>query len=310
MSRSYCGYNPPPPNFETFFLEKYEDRLQRLPNFGKMRESWETHKRPTLIMLHVFADDFGALEKWMQMSYELADAEVLGRKMDFYVDDVWKAFIFNEDEFSFFRSDEGCSVNSAPLIYAVSAKGEVFFFGDFAGPKSPTLESLSDFCKQVINGNMREPACREPRVENIDLASWDELLYASDEDIALCFYNSLQSSAQVNTSLMITLERLADTLKQESVRLYKMDIHGVSVPKKFAVESAPAFFVLQGAEKHNPLRCKYELGIWKMLRFVSENSSQELNYYNRQGQQRLHASLLAHMKDYFSLSSEKFKHFN
>ncbi|KAH8353882.1 hypothetical protein KR084_011585, partial [Drosophila pseudotakahashii] len=233
MSRHYCGYNPPPPNFNTFFPEKYKDRLQRLPNFGKLRQTWEIHKRPTLVMLHVFADDFGALEKYVEIAYQLAAPEVLSGEMDFYVDDMWQSYIFNEEDFSFFRDDDGFSVDSLPLIYAIGTTGEVFFFGEFDGPKVADLESLRDFCEQVIGGTVKEPTAKEPKVEDINLDNWNELLYASDDDIAICFYNSLQNGTEVNQSLMINLDRLADRLKQESVRLYKMDIHGVSVPKKF-----------------------------------------------------------------------------
>ncbi|XP_017039683.1 uncharacterized protein LOC108087026 [Drosophila ficusphila] len=304
MSRNYCGYNPPPPNFKTFFPDEYKDRLQRLPNFGKMRRSWEVHKRPTLIMLHVFADDFGALRKWMHMAYQLAAPEDLGQHMDFYADDLWQSYIFNEEDFTFFRSDEGCTVESAPLIYAVNAKGKVFFFGDFSGPKSPDLESLRDFCEQLIKGKLEEPKTRETKVEDINLANWNEIIYSSDEDIALCFYNSLQNGTDINKNLMTNLERLADKLKQESVHLYKMDLNGVDAPKKFAVESTPAFFVLQGAQKYNPLRCKYELGTLTMLRFVAENTTEELNYYNRRGHRKLHAELLVHIKDYFDLNKK------
>jgi len=53
-------------------------------------------------MLHVFADDFGALEKWVEIAYRLAAPEALSVKMDVYVDDMWQSYIFNED-FSFFR---------------------------------------------------------------------------------------------------------------------------------------------------------------------------------------------------------------
>ncbi|EDV48794.1 uncharacterized protein LOC6552487 [Drosophila erecta] len=300
MSQHYCGYNPPPPNFKTFFPEKYKDRLQRLPNFGKLRSSWEIHKRPTLIVLHVFADDIGALEKWIDMVYQLASPAFLGGEMDFYVDDLWQSFIFNEDDFSFLRSDGGCTVDSYPLIYAASSTGAVFFFGDFTGPHLPDPENLRDFCDQVIKGIAKEPTSRDPKVENISLDRWNDLIYASDNDIALCFYNSLQNGAEVNSSLMANLDRLGEKLKQESVLLYKMDIHGTSVPKKFLVESPPAFFFLPGTQKHNPQRCKYQLNTWSMLRFVAENSSEELSYYNRLGNVRLHADLLKHIKDYFS----------
>ncbi|KAH8347448.1 hypothetical protein KR059_010975, partial [Drosophila kikkawai] len=234
MSRVYCGYNPPPPGFKTFFSEKYEDRLKRLPGFGKMRKSWDSHRRPTLILLHVFADDFGALEKWMEMAYQVADPDDLGQLMDFYVDDVWAAYIFNEEEFSFFRSDEGCSVDAAPLIYGVTASGEVFFFGKFSGPKTPDVESLKVFCRQVIEGNVEEPISRKSQVEHIDLAHWNELIYASDEDVAVLFYNSLQNGTQANDAIMQSLSRLGDCLKQEAVRLYKMDLQGGSAPKKFS----------------------------------------------------------------------------
>ncbi|XP_016950737.1 uncharacterized protein LOC108024990 [Drosophila biarmipes] len=305
MSRYYCGYNPPPPNFKDFLPEKYKDRLQRLPNFGQMRKSWETHKRPTLVMLHVFADDFGALEKWVELAYRLAAPEALGGKMDFYVDDMWQSYIFNEDDFSFFRDDDGYNVESLPLVYGVGAAGEVFFFGDFAGPKLPDLEGLRDFCEQVIQGNVKQATTKDPKVEVINLANWNELVYASEGDIAICFYDSRQNGSEVNESLMINLDRLGDRLKQESVRLYKMDTHGVSVPKKFNVESTPAFFVLRETQKHTPVRCKYELGTWTMLRFVAENSSEELNYYNRRGHLRLHANLLTHMRDFFDLSQNK-----
>ncbi|XP_036673749.3 probable protein disulfide-isomerase ER-60 [Drosophila suzukii] len=302
MSRYYCGYNPPPPNFSNFLPGKFKDRLQRLPNFGQMRKSWETHKRPTLVMLHVFADDFGALEKWVEIAYRLAAPETLSVKMDVYVDDMWQSYIFNEDDFSFFRDDDAFTLDSFPLIYAVSATGEVFFFGNFSGPKLPDLDSLKDFCEQVINGNVKEPTSKDPKVEVINLASWNELVYASDKDLVICLYNSLQNGTEINNSLMINLDRLGERLKQESVRLYKMDIHDVSIPKKFNVESAPAFFILQEAQKHNPIRCKYELGTWTMLRFVAENSSKELKYYSRQGHLRLHANLLTHIRDFFDLS--------
>ncbi|EDX12650.1 uncharacterized protein LOC6727786 [Drosophila simulans] len=305
MSEYYCGYNPPPPNFKTFFPEKYKDRLQRLPNFGKLRSSWEIHRRPTVVVLHVFADDIGALEKWIDMVYRLAAPGLLGGEMDFFVDDVWQSFIFNEDDFSFSRSDEGCTVDSFPLIYAANSTGKVFFFGDFTGPKLPDLESLRDFCDQVIKGIAEEPTARDPTVENLSLDSWNELMYACDNDIALCFYNSLQNGAEVNRSLMANLDWLADKLKQESVLLYKMDINGASIPKKFLVESPPAFFFLKGNQKHNPLRCKYKLDMWTMLRFIAENSSEELCYYNRRGNRRLHADLLIHIRDYFNLSRNK-----
>ncbi|EDW96984.1 uncharacterized protein LOC6536700 [Drosophila yakuba] len=302
MSQHYCGYNPPPPNFETFFPEKYKDRLQRLPDFRKLRSSWEIHKRPTLVVLHVFADDIGALEKWIDMAYQLAAPGCLGGEMDFYVDDLWKSFIFNEDDFSFLRIDKGCTVDSYPLIYAASSTGEVFFFGDFTGPHLPDLESLRHFCDQVINGTAKEPTARDPKVESVNLDRWNELVYAGDNDVAVCFYNSLQNGEEVNRRLMSDLDWLGRNLKQESVLLYKMDIHGTSVPKKFVVESTPSFFFLPGTQKHNPLRCKYEINMWTMLKFVAENSSEELSYYNRRGRVKLHAELLTHIKDYFSLS--------
>ncbi|KAH8247917.1 hypothetical protein KR038_011989, partial [Drosophila bunnanda] len=233
MSRIYCGYNPPPPNFKTFLPEKYEVRLKRLPSFGKMRTSWESQKRPTLIVLHVFADDCGALEKWLKMAYQLADPNDLGQLMDFYVDDVWAGYIFNEVEFSFFRGDIGCSMDEPPLIYGVTASGEVFLFGDPL-PKTPNLESLKGFCRQVIEGKVEEPSCRKSQVEHIDLAHWNELIYASDEDIALFFYNSLQSGTETNDTLMQSLNRLGESLNQEAVRLYKMDLRGGGAPKKFS----------------------------------------------------------------------------
>ncbi|KAH8247019.1 hypothetical protein KR032_006953, partial [Drosophila birchii] len=236
MSRIYCGYNPPPSNFNTFFSEKYEDRLKRLPGFGKMRKTWEeSNKRPMLIVLHVFADDIGALEKWMDMAYQLADPNGLGQVMDFYVDDVWAAYIFNEEDFAFFRGDDGCSVDAPPLIYGVTASGQVYFFGEFSGPKTLTLELLKGFCRQVTEGKVEEPSCRESRVEHVDLARWNELIYATDDDIAVLFYNSLQNGMEANSSIKQSLSRLGDCLKQEeAVRLYQMDLRGGSAPKKFS----------------------------------------------------------------------------
>ncbi|KAH8289058.1 hypothetical protein KR054_008098, partial [Drosophila jambulina] len=232
MSRIYCGYNPPPPNFKTFFSEKYVDRLKRLPGFGKMRKSWESHKRPTLIVLHVFADDSKALEKWIKMAYQLADPDNLGQLMDFYVDDVWAAYIFNEQDFTFFRGDEGCSVDAPPLIYGVTASGEVLFFGD-PRPKTPNLENLKGFCKQVIEGKVVETNHQKSQVEHIDLAHWNELIYATDEDVAVLFYNSQHNGTEANDTIMQRLTRLGDCLKQETVRLYQMDLRGASAPKKF-----------------------------------------------------------------------------
>ncbi|KAH8369002.1 hypothetical protein KR200_007035, partial [Drosophila serrata] len=232
MSRMYSGYNPPPPNFKTFFSEKYGGRLKRLPNFGKMRKSWESQKRPTLIVLHVFGDDCGALEKWMEMAYQLADPDDLGQQMDFYVDDVWAAYIFNEEDFTFFRGDIGCSVDEPPLIYGVTASAEVSFFGD-PGRETPNLESLREFCRQVIEGKDEEPSNRNTQVEHIDLAHWNELIYASDEDIAVFFYNSLHNGTKANDTILQSLSKLGDCLKQEAVRLYKMDLRGESAPKKF-----------------------------------------------------------------------------
>ncbi|XP_017076503.2 uncharacterized protein LOC108111502 [Drosophila eugracilis] len=309
MSRYYCGYNPPPSNFKTFFPEKYKDRLKRLPDLGKMRKSWEINKRFTLIMLHVFADDIRVLEKWMDMVYQLAAPGELQGEMDFYVDDMWQSYIFNEDNFEFFRNDDDFSVDSYPLIYVVSPTGQVHFFGDFRGPKLPDVETLRNFCHEVKGGTIRELSYRDPKVEDINLDSWNEVIYTSDEDIALCLYDSLKNGTEVNNSLMKNLDQLGDKLKQESVKLYKMDISGVSVPKKFTVESTPAFFVLQAAQKHNPQRCKYELGVWSMLRFVCENSTEELSYYNRRGHLRLHANLLVHINDFFDLSNNKHGYF-
>lgn len=300
--RDFCGYNPPPSNFKTFFLPKYEDRLKRLPNFGKMRREWEIEKRPLLIMLHLFADNFGALEKWMDFAYQVAGADGLGPEMDFYVDDLWACYIFNEEDFSFHRGDEGTSVDSPPLIYGVTSLGEVHFFGGFDGPKTPSLVTLGDFCRGLIKGSIEDPTPSDSIITDIDLATWNEMIYSVDEDLAVCFYNSQQNGTTVNDSLMQNLERLGSHLKQESVRLCKLDLRGGSAPKKFSIESVPALFFLPRHQKTNPVKCKYELGQWSMIRFVAENSSKELNFYNRRGHRRLHAELLAHMKEFFRIN--------
>ncbi|KAH8382145.1 hypothetical protein KR009_002065, partial [Drosophila setifemur] len=212
---------------------KFEDRVKRLPKLSKMLREWETQNRPRLIMLHLFGDNLKNLEKWMEMAYQLAAPESLGQQMDFYLDDVWAAYIFNPDDFNFFRGDESCSADAVPLIYGISASRDVYFFGDLAGPQKVNLETLGEFCKAVINGNMKEPIFGNSQFEEIDLTNWNELIYTKDEDIAVCFYNSQQNGTELNDCLMTNLERVGNHLRQEPVRLYKMNLRGSPAPKKF-----------------------------------------------------------------------------
>lgn len=184
--------------------------------------------------------------------------------------------------------------------------GDVHFFGGFDGPKTPSSVTLGDFCRGLIKGDLslENPSSCDSIITEIDLTNWNEMIYSVDEDIAVCFYNSQQNGATVNDSLMQNLERLGSHLKQESVRLYKFDLQGGSAPKKFTIESVPALFFLLRLQKTNPIKCKYELGQWSMLRFVAENASKELNYYNRLGHRRLHAELLAHMTEFFRTNND------
>ncbi|KAH8306315.1 hypothetical protein KR018_007378, partial [Drosophila ironensis] len=233
MWREFSGYNPPPPNFDTYFPAKLEDRIKRLPKYGKFRRDWEAHKRPLLIMLHIFADDIGALEKWMDMAYQLAAPDALGQQMDFYVDDLWASYIFDENEFTFFRGDQGFSVDQPPLIYGVSATGEVFFYGGIAGKDSPNPESLREFCRQVLLGNVEEPHCPDFKIEELGWDTLNEKIYGTEEDVVVCFYNSQQNGTEVNTKLLENLKHLGQHLRQERVRVLKMDLRGGSAPKKY-----------------------------------------------------------------------------
>ncbi|BFF91632.1 uncharacterized protein DMAD_09865 [Drosophila madeirensis] len=294
MSGRYRRFCPPPPNYKALLEAKYVDRLKRLHKLVKIVN------RPLLIVLHLFADDVVALKHWIDMIYELAAPEAHGAAMDFFIDDVYGAYVFNEYEFNFYRSEDlGYSMDSPPLIYGVTAEGRVVFFGNLEGPHVPTAESLKEFCEQLTMGTIEpQPLC-PVKVLHVDLASMNELIYSESLDIALCLYSSLQNGTDVNKNCMQGLETLSDKLKQEPICLYKMDTHGVILPKKFQVESTPAMFFLQGSRKHCPILCKYNLDLQGMLKFVAGNASTELHHYNCLGHHRLYAELQMHMEDYF-----------
>ncbi|XP_064554509.1 uncharacterized protein LOC135439678 [Drosophila montana] len=302
-------YNRPPPNYNSWLSPRHAERLKRLGK-KKLTFTLRLEKRPMVIALHMFADDLDGLKHWLDMIYEVAALDSFGKQIEFLVDDIWAAYVFDLfNKYPFRRDDSSFSTQSPPLIFGVSAAGEVHFFGSAHGPSTPSLESLHVFCTQLLADSLVQQFRFEDkrRVPDMELANFNDLIYGEQQaDILLGFYSSYKLGTAETENFLDNLARLAARMQQEQVNIFKMNIDTNKVPKKFNFETTPALFLLPRYDKHNPIRCYHtSLGIGKMLLHVAEHAGEELNFYDRRAIRRLHADLLKKMKNYFNEESMK-----
>ncbi|XP_030565237.1 uncharacterized protein LOC115765716 [Drosophila novamexicana] len=212
-----------------------------------------------VIALHLFADDLDGLKHWLDMIYEVAVPDSFGKQIEFLVDDIWAAYVFDLfNKYPFRRDDSSFSTQSPPLILGVSAAGEGHFFGSAHGPSTPSLESLRVFCTQLLTDSLVQQFRFEDkrRVPDIELANFNDLIYGAQQaDIVLGFNSSHKLGTAKTEHFLDNLERLAARMEQEQVNIFKMNIHTNKVPKKFNFEDTPAMFLLPRYDKHNPIRC-------------------------------------------------------
>ncbi|KAH8260802.1 hypothetical protein KR026_001137, partial [Drosophila bipectinata] len=200
------------------YLDKLEDRFKRIDDHKKMQREFATKRRPLLLMFHTHGP-MDLFQKWTDVAYELADPNNLGKEMDFYVDN----FVHHlKKQTSFIRGSDGCTSDRAPLIYGVTAQGEMHFFDRVGEPEEPNKDALLDFCQMVING-----VRTYPNVEDIDMTRWNEIINSSNEDVVILFYHGGFKP------WMDTFYRLGDLLKKDSVRLYTMNLDRGGVPINF-----------------------------------------------------------------------------
>ncbi|XP_062126762.1 uncharacterized protein LOC133839332 [Drosophila sulfurigaster albostrigata] len=297
MLRSYfCDYNVMPLNYNTWMSPQYSERFQRVDD-GETTLGITRDKRPMLIVLHLFAENVSYLQHWLDMVYKLSAKELYGEKIAFFVDDLWSTHVFGWD--GYVCRSENYPMESPPLIYGKDAAGKVHFFGSNKEPKTPSLESLGEFCKQFLEGSLIAPVEYKEKipVPDIDLVNFNEIVYGQDEmDILICLYSSQKLGTPDTDKFLRDLESLAGKLQQEQVQIWKMNVQNESPPKKFQIESTPAVFMLPRTQKHKPIRCfDTSRGIYTLIKFVAEHSSEELLYYDRRGFPKVHGHLLQHI---------------
>ncbi|XP_017844683.1 uncharacterized protein LOC108601294 [Drosophila busckii] len=218
--KKICGYRPAPENYNNWLTALHAERLKRLGQRNSAK-SLGSQQRPMIIVLHLFADDIEGLQHWLDIIYELAAPTAYGECIDFVVDDLWGAYVFQLDGFSICRGDSSFDITSPPLIYGVSTAGEVHFFGNAAGPRIPSVESLGEFCGQLWQQKLVQEFGLESRlqVQPIHLADFNKYIYDEEQgDVLLCLYGS-----HTTHKFLQDLEILAAKLQHEQIKLYKMD---------------------------------------------------------------------------------------
>ncbi|KAH8414025.1 hypothetical protein KR222_002604, partial [Zaprionus bogoriensis] len=222
-----CGYRPAPKNFNNWLSPLHKGRLRRFEE-----RELKGGKQPKIIMVHLFADDAERCAPWLEMIYKLAAPDLYGQKIDFFVDDLWAAYVFQWDGFSIHRGDNSFSIESPPLIYGINADREVYFFGNAEGPKTPSLQAIAGFCKELLAGTLVLPAGFEDRlpVQDVDLSSFNDLIYGDEyRDILICFYSGQKQTEDI----LVKLAQLAAQLQQEQIIIYKMNVATSRPPKNF-----------------------------------------------------------------------------
>ncbi|XP_060649066.1 uncharacterized protein LOC132786534 [Drosophila nasuta] len=301
LPSSICGYNPKPENYFNWLSPLHAERLNRITLRSLQKEK---RTQPLLLMLHLFADDLDGLKTWLDIFYDVAGT--YDNKIRFYVDDLWAAYVFQWNDFSIRRGDSSFTLKSPPLIYGVSATGEVHFFGNAAGPTLPSLQKLKVFCSQLLTESLGKSLTIEEtvKVADVELSTFNDLIYGEDQnDIIVCFYSSVSESSEV----LNDLERLAAKLQHEKISIYKKSIQFENPPKRFNVKTSPTLFLLPRDHKHNPIRC-YDLlrGVSNLLKFVALHSTEELNFYDRHGIRKVHVELLKQIRNNFKEGSMGF----
>lgn len=301
MSRwFYCDPNVEPQNYRTWMKAQHAERFKRLEDGEKLWKLNEQH-RPILIVLHLFANESEDLSQWLDMIYDIAAPDSFGTKIEFFVDDLFAAHIFQWD--GYFYRNTMYSMQAPPLIYGISATGKVHFFGDAIGPNTPCQKSLGAFCNQLLDESLVSPFKFEDKVPvpEIDLENFSGLVYGQEEDVVICFYNSQNQGTPETDNYLSVLEKLAAKMQQEHIKIFKMNVHGGRYPnKKFEIQSTPTMFILSQAQPSSPVRCLDTCNnLLAMIKFVAQHASEELLFYDRRGDPKTHSDLLAHIHNSF-----------
>lgn len=296
----YCDHNVVPLNYRTWMKAQHAERFKRLEDGERLWKLNEQH-RPILIVLHLFANESEGLSQWLDMIYDVAAPDCFGTKIEFFVDDLWAAHIFQWD--GYFDRNAIYSMQSPPLIYGISATGKVHFFGDAIGPNTPCQKSLGTFCNQLLDESLVSLFRFEDKVSvpEIDLENFSGLVYGQEEDVVICFYNSQNQGMPETDDFLRVLEKLAAKMQQERIKIFKMNVRGGRYPtKKFDIQSTPTMFMLSQAHPSSPVRCFDTCkNIFAMIKFVAQHASEELLFYDRRGDAKVHSDLLAHIHNSF-----------
>ncbi|KAH8358842.1 hypothetical protein KR093_002791, partial [Drosophila rubida] len=233
MRSYFCDLNVRPLNYKTWMSPEQAERFNRLEN-DEIGMTLALEKRPILIVFHLFADNVTHLQRWLDMIYQLAAKELYGNQIAFFVDDLWATHMFGWD--GFVCRAENYPMESPPLIYGKDAAGRVHFFGNDKGPDTPCLESLGQFCKQLLENSLPAPMEYKDKIQvpDIHLKNFNEILYGQEElDIVVCFYSSHKMRTPETAKFLTDLEKLAAKLQQENIQFWKMNVQNESPPKKF-----------------------------------------------------------------------------
>lgn len=297
----YCDPNLEPLNYRKWMTPQQAERFRRL---GDGETLWKLNEQnhPILIVLHLFANDSTELTKWLDIIYEIAAPDSFGSKIEFFVDDLWAGHIFQWDNYEFRNAI--FSMQSAPLIYGVSATGKVHFFGNTIGPHTPSPKTLGTFCNQLLADSLVSPYRFDDKVPvpEIDLENFNDHVYGQDKDVVICFYNSQNQGMPETDDFLRVLEKLAAKMQQERIKIFKMNVSGGHYPiKKFDIQSTPTMFILPQDRPSSPVRfldnCK---GIFAVIKFVAQHASEELLFYDRRGDPKVHFDLLSHIHNSFN----------